>query len=175
MKNISLSILMSFLWLASIAQIPHPIITQALGEMNTDSIFKNLNEFSGEVPCYVYGVQKTIRNRVSNNGNELAGDYLKERLEKMGLTVTDQKYSAKGRNIIAEQKGLVYPDQKYILAGHYDSMADYCADDDASSVCGILQIHHRLRFLGRRGIGFVRKRLLCKTGKSKKRQNKRSC
>ena len=139
MKNISLSILMSFLWLASIAQIPHPIITQALGEMNTDSIFKNLNEFSGEVPCYVYGVQKTIRNRVSNNGNELAGDYLKERLEKMGLTVTDQKYSAKGRNIIAEQKGLVYPDQKYILAGHYDSMADYCADDDASSVCGILE------------------------------------
>lgn len=121
------------------AQIPHPAIKQFLIEMKDDSILNYLKELSGEKTCIVKGQTTTIKNRVSKNGNDLAADYLKERLESYGLTVTDQKYSTGGRNIFAEQKGDMYPDKKFLICAHYDSMADYCADDNASGCSAILE------------------------------------
>ena len=121
------------------AQIPHPAIKQFLIEMKDDSVLNNLKELSGEKTCIVKGISTTIKNRVSSIGNDLAADYLKGRLEAYGLTVTDQKYSAGGRNIFAEQKGETYPDKKFLIGAHYDSMADYCADDNASGCSVILE------------------------------------
>jgi hypothetical protein len=121
-------------------QIPHPAIKQFLIDMNDDSVLNNLKELSGEKTCIVKGKTTTIKNRVSKNGNDLAADYLRERLEAYGFTVTDQKYSTGGRNIFAEQKGEVYPDKKFIIGAHYDSMADYCADDNASGCSTVLEV-----------------------------------
>lgn len=139
MRKITTSVLMFISGLTLTAQTPHPIIQKMVSEMQTDSLDTYLNEFTGERSCIVNGSKTTIKNRVSKNGNDVAADYLKEHLQKLGLTVTDQKYSSGGRNIIAEQVGTTYPDQKYIICGHYDSMADYCADDDASSCVAILE------------------------------------
>ncbi len=122
------------------AQIPHPAIKQFLVNMQDDSVLNNLKELSGEKTCVVKGKSTTIRNRVSKNGNDLAADYLRERMEAYGFTVTDQKYSTGGRNIFAEQKGAVYPDKKFVIGAHYDSMADYCADDNASGCAAILEV-----------------------------------
>jgi hypothetical protein len=121
------------------AQIPHPAIQQFLIDMKDDSVLNYLKELSGEKSCVVKGQSTTIKNRVSKTGNDVAGDYLKEHLQSYGLTVNDQKYSTGGRNIVAEQKGAMYPDKKYIICAHYDAVADYCADDDVSSCAAILE------------------------------------
>lgn len=122
------------------AQIPHPAIKKFLVDMQDDSVLNNLKELSGEKTCIVKGKSTTIKNRVSKNGNDLAADYLRERMEAYGFTVTDQKYSTGGRNIFAEQKGAVYPDKKFVIGAHYDSMADYCADDNASGCAAMLEV-----------------------------------
>ena len=122
------------------AQVPHPAIQKFLVEMKDDSVLNNLKELSGEKTCVIKGKVSTIKNRVSKNGNDLAADYLRERMEAYGFTVTDQKYSTGGRNIIAEQKGALYPDKKFIIGAHYDSMADYCADDNASGCAAMLEV-----------------------------------
>ena len=122
------------------AQIPHPAITQFLADMQDDSVLNNLKEISGEKTCMVKGKSTTIKNRVSKSGNDLAADYLRERLEAYGFTVTDQKYSTGGRNIFAEQRGMLYPEKKFVIGAHYDSTADYCADDNASGCATILEV-----------------------------------
>lgn len=122
------------------AQIPHPAIKQFLLDMHDDSVLNNIKELSGEKTCIVKGKSTTIKHRVSKNGNDLAADYLLGRMQAYGFTVTDQKYSTGGRNIIAEQKGSVYPDKKFIIGAHYDSMADYCADDNASGCSALLEV-----------------------------------
>lgn len=122
------------------AQIPHPAIKQYLIDMRDDSVLNYLKEFSGEKTCLVKGKSTTIKNRVSKTGNDVAADYLKEHMESLGFTVNDQKYSTGGRNILAEQKGALYPEKKYIICAHYDAVTDYCADDDASSCAAILEI-----------------------------------
>lgn len=122
------------------AQTQHPAIKQFLIEMQDDSVLNNIKELSGEKTCIIKGKTSTIKNRVSKNGNDLAADYLLGRMQAYGFTVTDQKYSTGGRNIIAEQKGAVYPDKKFIIGAHYDSMADYCADDNASGCSALLEV-----------------------------------
>lgn len=121
------------------AQLPHPLIQQLVNEMEDDSLLLHVNDLSGEKSCMLNGKITTIKNRVSKTGNDPAADYLKERMESYGFTVIDQKYSSGGRNIIAEQKGTLYPDKKYIICAHYDAMADYCADDNVSSCSTILE------------------------------------
>ena len=56
------------------------------------------------------------------------------------LNVIDQVYSSGGRNILAIQEGKTNPDDIYIICAHYDSVADYCADDNASGTTAILEI-----------------------------------
>jgi hypothetical protein len=140
MKLIYPFILITFTSFIVTSQTPHPVITDLLKEVNIDSLTAKVNDLTGENTCLISGKVSTIKNRVSKTGNDLAADYIKEHLQKLGLTVNDQKYSAGGRNIIAEQKGTLYPDKKYIICAHYDAVADYCADDNVSGCSAILEI-----------------------------------
>ncbi len=140
MKFIYTSTLVCLCCISVNAQTPNSSIQQFLVEMQDDSVLNNLKELSGEKTCIIKGQVTTIKNRVSKNGNDLAADYLRGRMEAYGFTVTDQKYSSGGRNIIAEQKGSMYPDKKFIIGAHYDSMADYCADDNASGCSALLEV-----------------------------------
>jgi hypothetical protein len=82
----------------------------------------------------------TILNREQSN-NDLAGDYLVEKFNAMNnLTVTDQPFNTNGRNIIATQLGKTNPNDIYIICAHYDSVADYCADDNASGTATVLEV-----------------------------------
>ncbi|HSH65474.1 MAG TPA: M28 family peptidase [Bacteroidia bacterium] len=139
MKFIYTSLLMCIYCFTLNAQLPHPIISQLLQDMQDDSLLIHVNELTGEKSCIVKGKVTTIKNRVSKTGNDRAADYLKDRMESYGFTVNDQVYSSGGRNIIAEQKGALYPDKKYIICAHYDAVADYCADDDVSSCSVIIE------------------------------------
>src|SRR5688572_3128806 len=98
MKFIYTSVLVCLYAITANAQKPNLSIQQFLVEMQDDSVLNNLKELSGEKSCIIKGQVTTIKHRVSKNGNELAADYLRGRLEAYGFTVTDQKYSTGGRN-----------------------------------------------------------------------------
>lgn len=121
------------------AQSPNPTVEGLIEQTNLDSLVKYVNELTGEVPVIVNGSPVTIQHRVSSMGNDLAADYLVQKLESFGLSVTDQQYSTDGRNIFATQTGIVYPNEKFIICAHYDAVADYCADDNASGTSAVLE------------------------------------
>lgn len=116
-----------------------PTIAYLIDQVNPENLNLTLREFSGEDSTTVDGQRVLIRNRVSNSGNDLAADYIAERLEAMGLTAINQVYSEKGRNVYAVQTGQTNPDDIFLICGHYDAVADYCADDNASAVAAILE------------------------------------
>lgn len=84
-------------------------------------------------------------NRGANGGahHDLARDAILETLSGFGLHVELWPFVYNGRtyhNVIATQVGSRYPDQYYILSGHYDSVNNPGADDDASGIATMLEI-----------------------------------
>ena len=135
MKAFLVFISLSFLFTAS-AQTPLDIVNA----VDLDSMYLTLQEFSGETATTVGGESVVILSRGQAN-NDLAADYLVEQFNTMNtLSVNDQAFNANGRNIVATQLGKVNPDDIYIICAHYDSVADYCADDNASGVAAVLEI-----------------------------------
>ena len=61
------------------------------------------------------------------------------------LTITDQTFNTDGRNIIATQLGKAANPEIYIICAHYDTVADYCADDNASGVAVLINLANRLK------------------------------
>jgi hypothetical protein len=111
-----------------------------INAINLDSLKQTLQEFTGEVTTKIGGNIVTILNRGQAN-NDLAGDYLVDKFNAMdNLIVTDQAFNTNGRNIIATQLGTTNPNDIYIICAHYDSVADYCADDNASGTATVLEI-----------------------------------
>lgn len=107
--------------------------------VSLDRLVQSVREFSGEDSTTVGGNRVLISHRISNSGNDLAADYLLERLQALGLEARDQRYRASGRNVVAVQYGTVQPDSIYVICAHYDAVAAYCADDNASGVAAILE------------------------------------
>jgi len=119
-------------------------VSDLINAVDISELTLTLNEFSGEVSTVVDGNTVTILNRVSNSDNNLAADYLVQKLSAIsGLTITDDVYSlgaTGGRNVIATQLGVTNPDDIYIICAHYDSVANYCADDNVSGTAAVLEI-----------------------------------
>jgi hypothetical protein len=87
----------------------------------------------------VNGELTTIEHRVSAWGNDLAAQYIFETLDGYGLEPWFQDYSSGGRNVLAVQVGAEYPDEYYMICGHYDAVDFYCADDNGSGTVGVLE------------------------------------
>ncbi|WP_452222267.1 M28 family peptidase [Lacinutrix salivirga] len=139
MKKLIFSVLGSFVFVFSALG---QTIGEVINEVNLDSLQLTLREFTGEQATIVNGSTVTITSRVQAN-NELAADYLYEKLDKLdNLTVTNQLINGEAgrRNVIATQIGKTNPNNIYIICAHYDSVADYCADDNASGTAAILEI-----------------------------------
>ena len=117
-----------------------PLVGDIINHVNLDSLIANVRILSGEDSTWVNGSKVRIQHRVSDLGNDLAADYIKNQLERLeNLEVYDQTYSEGGRNIYAIQPGILYPEEHYILCAHYDAVDDYCADDNASGVAAVLE------------------------------------
>lgn len=124
----------------SFAQPPDPFIITIINQTNLDSLSKFVNELSGEDSTFVNGEKVLIEHRISWQGNDLAADYIKQKLESYGLTAYDQDFNATGgRNVYAVQQGTIYPDEKYIICAHYDAVDYFCADDNASGTAAVLE------------------------------------
>ncbi|HCY81696.1 MAG TPA: hypothetical protein DHV22_08865, partial [Xanthomarina gelatinilytica] len=103
-------------------------VQELMNQIDVDRLETTVSEFSGEQPTMVYGTEVTIINRQHAN-NDLAADYIKERLEQFNnLTIEEQLFNTTGKNIIATQLGNTNPNNIYLVSAHYDAIADYCAD-----------------------------------------------
>ncbi|WP_299891254.1 M28 family peptidase [uncultured Lacinutrix sp.] len=115
-------------------------IVDVINQVNIDSLTLTIREFSGEEQTIVNGNAVTILNRQQAN-NDLAADYLVQRFQEYNnLTVVDQPFNTNGRNIIATQLGQTSPNNIYMICAHYDSVANYCADDNASGTTAVIEI-----------------------------------
>ena len=114
-------------------------IQDIIDKVNIDTLALTIQEFSGEIPTVVDGNTVTILNREQAN-NDLAADYLVQKFEALdNITITDQQFDSNGRNIIATQLGKTNPNDIYIICAHYDTVADYCADDNATGTAAVLE------------------------------------
>jgi hypothetical protein len=118
-------------------------ISEIINSINNDLLYKTVEELSGEIPTQVNNSNQTILNRESNSNNEIAANYIENKFNSFNnLEVTNDIYSAGplgGRNIIAKQEGHLTPNNIFIICAHYDSVADYCADDNATGVSTVIE------------------------------------
>jgi hypothetical protein len=74
--------------------------------------------------------------------HDLARDNIKTIFESYGLSVVFDTFTYSGstyENVVATKLGTVYPNQEYIIGGHYDSVNNPGADDNASGVALVLE------------------------------------
>ena len=121
-----------------------PVVQAVIDQTNIDSLTYFVKELSGEVQTIINGTPYTIASRHWNNAsNNMAANYIKEKLASYGLVTYDQNFSATGRNVYGVQLGSQYPNKKYIICAHYDDMPSGStapgADDNASGTAAVLE------------------------------------
>ena len=144
--RIILRTLTLFLVIQSISLSQNQTIQNIINQTNIDSLTYFVRELSGDVQTIINGQPYTILSRRYNHaGNDMAANYIKEKLEGYGLPTYDQYFgTGGGRNVYAVQLGTTYPNKKYIICAHYD---DYSysgtivpgADDNASGTAAVLE------------------------------------
>jgi hypothetical protein len=136
----------ALLCLGRTAMAQAPSVQAAINAVNIDSLIHDLRLLSGELPVDVGNGPELIDSRNKTRpGNAIAAAWLQQRILSMGYTPTVQVFSGgTGENVIAEKIGLVHPERKVVVCGHYDSMpggpvASPAADDDGSGTVAVLE------------------------------------
>lgn len=138
-------LIVAFCLMSSMCSAQDPQIEAILSDLSIDSLIYYASAISGEFPVEVDGNVETIASRNRNfPGNEIAADYIEQKFQSYGLTTAVQSYSATGENVLATQPGLIFPNQKVVICGHYDSMpangtASPAADDDGSGTAAVIE------------------------------------
>ncbi len=133
-----ISISVFFISFFSQAQDYDQSIDNLISETNLDSLLKYTRELTGEDSVLVNGSMVLIQNRVYNQ-NDMACEYIKQKLTEFGLNPIEQPFNSTGNNIYAIKEGSIYPDEQYIICAHYDAVANYCADDNASGCAAVIE------------------------------------
>lgn len=138
------SILLFSLFLSINLKAQNPVITSILSEVNIDSLLFKAEEISGARSITLNGVTDTIKSRHKlRPQNELAYRYIIDKFQSYGLQTDSMVFSVTGKNALAIQPGVVYPNQYFIICGHYDSMPNAAispaADDDGSGCAAVLE------------------------------------
>ncbi len=120
------------------------LILSLIQQTNLDTLIYYVNSLSGEDSIYINDSTYLIISRHSDHPhNDVAADFIEQKLNELGLSVINQNYSESGRNVYAVQEGVYFPDQKYIICAHYDDMPSTPpapgADDNASGVAAVLE------------------------------------
>ncbi|WP_111682291.1 M28 family peptidase [Winogradskyella tangerina] len=115
-------------------------VEDLMNEVSNSNLQETVAQLSGEQSAVINGSTQTITSRVHNN-NDLAADYIKQRLESIpNLNVQFQNFNITGKNIIATQVGTTNPDDIYLVCAHYDSVTTFCADDNATGVAAVIEV-----------------------------------
>jgi hypothetical protein len=143
MKKLFTVLLLLFSFQLSFAQ-HSPLVQNLLDQVIQDSLVHYVKELSGNIQTTIGGSPYTIISRHKlQPGNDMATQYLKEKLESYGLATTIQTFSSTGKNVYAVQPGYMYPNKKYIICAHMDDMPSGTiapgADDNASGTAAVLE------------------------------------
>ncbi|WP_299117731.1 M28 family peptidase [uncultured Winogradskyella sp.] len=118
-------------------------VQDVVNGIRADSLERKVEELADQKETSINGTLSTIITRVQSN-NDLAAEYIKDHFEALNnITINDQSFNAGagiGRNIIATQTGTVTPNNIYLICAHYDSVATFCADDNATGTSAVLEI-----------------------------------
>ena len=122
----------------------NPRIDSIISLVTTQSISMLNRELTGDTATMIGGFPYTIVSRHwQTASNEKAAEYIFERFQSYGLSTRYQIYRTNGVNVIAEKTGTKYPNQHFIIGGHYDDMPSGPlapgADDNASGTCAVLE------------------------------------
>jgi hypothetical protein len=150
MKKISTALLLFFIYVQFSFAQTSPVVQNILNQVNQDSVVHYVKELSGYIPTVINGSPYTILSRHKfQPGNDMATQYLKEKLESYGLTTTIQTFSSTGKNVYAVQPGYMYPNKKFIICAHMDDMPSGTiapgADDNASGTAAVIEAARILR------------------------------
>jgi hypothetical protein len=115
-----------------------------------ESISGIVRELSGDTITTIGGSPYTIISRYwGSPSNPKAAQYIYEKFQSYGINVRYQNISNSCVNVIGKITGTTYPEQYYIVCGHYDNFKldpipgplDTVpgADDNVSSISGILE------------------------------------
>ena len=134
------------------ARSQSPTLQGIISNVNSDTLLTTLRVLTGEEGSTNGGQSDTVLSRCYRMpGHALAASFLERRLAGSGLEVSrDSFYNSifeiGGTNILAKQRGVRYPFQKYILCAHYDATAEDTrdsvapgADDNATGVAAVLE------------------------------------
>jgi len=121
-----------------------PVVQQIINSVNQDSIIHFVKELTGVVPTMINGTSQTILSRHKNQpGNELAENYIRQKLQYYGLATTIQSFSSTGKNVIGTKTGTEFPNKKFIICAHYDDMPSGPiapgADDNGSGTAAVIE------------------------------------
>ncbi len=75
--------------------------------------------------------------------HDMARDNIEAAFRSFGLETTLEPFQWQSNtfyNVVGVKRGSVYPDRQYIIGAHYDSVNVPGADDNASSVAGVMEI-----------------------------------
>lgn len=114
------------------------------------SISKMVRELSGDTITNIGGAPYRIISRYwGSPSNPKAAQYIYEKFQSYGINVRYQNVSSSCVNVIGKITGTTYPEQYYIMCGHYDNFRldpipgplDTIpgADDNVSSISGMLE------------------------------------
>jgi hypothetical protein len=143
--------LLIFSWSSALSQ--NASVQDIINETNLDSLLYTVRILSGEDSAVVGNSTVLITNRTAGTAqNELAADYIKQRLIAYNLSTSDQYFGSSGRNVLAVQPGIIFDSGIYILCAHYDGVTSYCADDNASGTAAVLEA---ARILSQYNLGYT--------------------
>ena len=106
MKRIYISLLLLPFCFTSFAQNYNANIDSLINKVNGDSLISYVRILSGEDSVYIGGTKSLIKQRIYNS-NDLAADYLSEKLVSYGYDPEIIDYSSKGTNIVVTKLGTI--------------------------------------------------------------------
>lgn len=126
--------------------IYNPKIDSIVNLVSTSSISKFNRELSGDTMTTIGGLPYHLISRKYNSPHNIkAAQYIYEKFQSFGLTTYYQQHNATNINVIAKKTGTKYPNQKYLITGHYDDWSTNStdtipgADDNASGTSAVLE------------------------------------
>jgi hypothetical protein len=127
-----------------------PVVAGLLPYITEDAVAGYAGGLSGEWPILVGGQPWLLTTRYSYSGEPIARatQYVYEHMQARGYDVRYHEYPLVGytlRNVVGEKRGLVHPEQIFLLTAHLDSRAAALphdpapgADDNASGSAALL-------------------------------------